>query len=1069
MDLNEFRNAILGANSNNPEQQSQCHNFIVQFRRKNFHQYITSNIMLVANQQDPTSACFAVTLIFSEAKTGNLFEDEDTIANFWNLYITCVPVVFQSAIFPHHIKIIVSNTVALFAIHVYNQTKNTFIQQFILKLFEEHPEYETYIINCIMEIVVGCEEMGGFPPQIISQFLVAPLRNENSYVPRCKLFFAVAMNAASDPNLSNLYISQYSSIPPQFLKDVLIIIDTFAEKSASFFEPHLGTIIPFLCSIGLDRNCEHRNLALYCLGSIAQCDPNMCHHHPEFFQPVIHCLIQVMSEINDDTPFEYDPNNLESCTVASDVLKAITESSEDIQNYYSCVDQICIQTLQMPQGAPWPCLHAIVSALFDMNPGRILICQNDDDGVENPNYQPIRDFVSRFIPFLTNPQTHQRVRIAIYKLYSLLSTSMLNYFQNGVHDILLPVLKVMVTAETVKEVQIASAEALKSFFKQVLPSVILKFFPQTFEEIITILQHSPPYLYRSLVQCISYFASVDKLFYPYLASYVSVLQNLYSQTTDIRLRFTIIISMTNAFFMLKKTPPDVYAVLLCFLNDTITLIQNNRLDETSHDCYTSIMNILHFLGHYAAPFVSVLLPKALERATEEIQINQYQQFESVESSSMLIKIPSLQTGMKCYALTSDVKTVVQSLQMMRQILTCLSFNIRPHLYKYIAIVQKWITCQYYIPEVTIHAWYLLYSIIINFIEQPEIMPLIPLVFDNFNISIGTGPKAFNKEIINIMTQVVELAHSKDWVEQSRITELLSKLILYADQVLVEKTQFFEKIHHFLGDQDTKEMSLFNETLDKIAYLFEIFLNCYTELSVSFIQQNYLQQINSYLLSPTSIIYGIDIMTFYIVKVNDLPTALSWIACLFDIGIKCDETSIHAFNFLIKVLSAYLLPQDFALKLQSKFEEFLQNPELGEQDNLAGISDAALAAFTVFIQKNTAFIDNDSALNTWCQAFPVWKENETSNYVYEFLASMYENRSNSVFSEENFGRFLSNVINVMGTLMMSNEITERFGQIIRNLVNDPIHGRMIVEYFSNELNPNQKLFIDNIICGSPKVG
>ena len=1100
MDLENFRNALLGVNSNDPEIQKQCNEIIMSFQQENFLQYIQNLILITSDIHDCISASVAILLLYREIKTGTLFGEIKASEHFWNQIVQIIPNVFLSDTIPSNIKMLISNIIALFAIEIFKTTGNNSIQQYVLSLYQQHPEFEMYILECIMEIIIGSDDMGGFSFEIVLALLTSQIRYEESFIPHCKLFFTAAMKFPDNQLLSHMFEEKYRNIPIQYLNDFLSVIDNFAEKSAIFFEAHLSSFIPFLCSIALNKECNSRNMALFCLGSIAKGSPLMCSTRQEYYENVISCLFSVVSEINDDSPLDFDSldlNDNESYNIARDVIKTIAESNESSITYLECAEKIFQETSkQVPFS--WQNVYAIAIIYTDFGKNTInLILENSEskDFSGRNDYTFLIQFVKRFLPFLQDPNTNPRLKISIYNLFQSISSNLINFFQDGTADILLPIIKTMVLAENIKEVKIAAANALVSYFEGISDKILIKFYPQSFNELLIILQNSPEYLYSSLIKGIGSFAALGELFLPNLFKYISELCNYYFQTQDRHLKLQIIFSITKICYRfisdLSQYTQDLIKMFLHFLNDLIQMIQ--IIDENSDpECTNCLLNILNFLKNRAIQFVPILLPYAIGKASEEIEIIQYQQFDSIQQSLHLLQIPSDQAGIKLYALHSDVNTVSFGLKLMNCLSFCMEKNITNFLEKYISIIQKWITNSYFIQEIKLNTWNLLYQISNNFINQynklkrqiydenyitqnqitPEInentlmeqlliiKQLLHLFFTDFNLLIGKGDLSFNSQILFSLMHILEDVTMNEWYDQDLIIESLNKLVLFSDCLIEGKMKSIADSQHFSDPTNSKKIDEYNTILDYMSSLFQQFLNQYTELTIAFYRHSFLLRINQYLNEDISLDYGIQLMTDYINKIQSIDDATNWILYLFNIGIQRNDHSPKAFLLLTNILKEYELPGQFAEELRIMFEGFLEKPDNGDNPEEDCFYDYCLAAFSVFIQKNENVINYESALNTWVYAFPVWNEFETSDYVYKFLATLFEERNTKIF--EDLDRFLSNVLNNINCSMMSQETNDKFVVILNDIVHDPIYGKRIIDYVNSENNSKTKILLENIL-------
>lgn len=1099
MNLDEFTQTLISANSQNP-QQSQFHELLMQFRKENYSEYVSLNLMILQNPTDTNLAMLVTTILFNEVKTGKILEDPQLINTFLQIFLPLVPNILQLPNFLENFKIIISTTLSLIAIKKYEESDFT-IQQYVIQLYQSNTaEYETFTINFVKEIIIGCEGLGGFQSDILTNFLVMPLQNEMSYIPRCKLFFGVAMRSPNDENLSKLFEAHYiqNPIPEKFMHDFLNIVIAFSEKRADFFHSHLSTFIPMLCEIAMNPDNENRNMALFVFSAMGQGSPKMCQSVPEFFITVTQCLIRVMSETNESTQIEYDPNSSESCLIAGEVFKTIVENCES-GNYMRCVISIFNQVLKQvaesnnltegPKQAifhlPWPFVYSIVAAYSNLQYSNGITDLIYKSITGQRVYTQIVELVQQFVPLLQLKQTVPILRIEILNLYSSIACRLLNLFLPLTGEFLIPLLREIIESDDNPMVKLAASKTLKSMFRPVskntVGSSLITFFPSAFEMVLQMLSQAPPYLYKNLISCLTYFTLIGKPFLPYFDHYLSVLLNIYQQPNfEMDLKLKIVSSVSMICTNLSIPIQNVETAFQNFLNDFIQIIQGNQIDEYSNEkFFKSITALLRYLGNNASQLIMVLLPRALEKSNEDIQIVQIQKLEKMEATGFT-EISETETYYRNFALDSDIQTVTRALSILNNILTSMKLNTRPFIQDFINANQKWILNQYQIETIKTSAWVNLNTLINIYIKEPEMEDFINLFFDDFNATIDKTTVSIGFIVLQNLSNIMELEKPRPWFDEQRITLALSKIDLFLDKVINELRASIENIDRFQCEHESQEEGSLETVLSFISLILGHFLDIYTEVTINYMMKNnFIEKVqalyNSCNIENDShkyfIIFSLEITTLYICKTNNNELALNWILNLFSIGEKHQgDASMKSFQFMINIFEKFELPDEFVANLQDEFEVFLQNVQYivehdSEHEDMISYSDWGQCAFAAFIQQNKDRIDYESAVQIFCELFPPSEENEISDYAFSLMVNLCYEQNPVVFSD-NFPEIIDNLVSNMHFGMMKPNTSEKLINFLKGIITNPDYGPKVISVLSDsELKRNDEKILEILNAGA----
>ena len=277
-----------------------------------------------------------------------------------------------------------------------------------------------------------------------------------------------------------------SPIPSECINEFLRTIIAFSEKHGDFFEPYISTFIPQLCEIAVNSENDCRNLPLFVFSALSTGAPKMCQSMSEFYEPVLNCLVQIMSEITNESTSENDPENPEIYTIAREQLSIISDNSDNNTEYFNCIENICQQAItsaaeeagisddpgQAFFHVPWPLAHAIVAAYSEViNRLGFLFVERSDFSSERSCGSAV-SFIERFIPLLKSNETVPVLRIEILRLISIVSTAVVGIFQQSTAEFMLPIFKELILNEENPAIKLEAAITLKKYFKSISSSYL---------------------------------------------------------------------------------------------------------------------------------------------------------------------------------------------------------------------------------------------------------------------------------------------------------------------------------------------------------------------------------------------------------------------------------------------------------------------------------------------------------------------------------------------------------------------------------------------------------------------
>ncbi|OHT06092.1 hypothetical protein TRFO_26016 [Tritrichomonas foetus] len=1053
MNVEQFQLLLLGL-SQPSDENNQCSNILMQMCEQNVYEFLRLNLLVLSQEINPRIGHYAITMIYIQVKNGNIFQSLENATSFWTQFVQIVPVVFASPVLPDNSKLLVSHTISYFAIHFFNSNHNTQIQFYILKLFQENPNFEQYIISCIEDIIISTEEFGGFPFEAVSQILIADHQFEASFIPKMKLFFAVAMRFPENPQLIEFFPHLLEKTPPNLMKEMISTMSSFAEISANFFEPHLAVISQMLCQIACNAQCDFRNEAIFCIDSFIKGAPNMCCSKTDFFLPVIQALITIMSEINEEVSLEDDLNDTTPCIIARSTIGSLYDNCINNEKMFFPVKALFEEVRPKLDLLKWPVIHAFIATFVEMGHNVSYVIYNN---FEMHNEEDMDKFINDFIQFL-NPSVVPHLKIAVFELIESLSCRML--FQPRTSNIIIPIVMNTIVSENNPYVQKEAVLALTCFLDNLVRCNLVVQFRNVIEILAQMLPLSPPYLKPLLVRCFRTFMKSDRYYSSeFHHQYINILWQLYTNTTENDLKIQIISAFTQSFKFTNDSIhlfkiEEVIQKGLTFLNDAIILSEEN--DE---ELQQSMINLIILLDERCFPLIQQynVIMKALEEASQDIQIQSYGQFDVIEMPSVLKKIPSIKAGTKLYILISDERNVHFALTLINRLIWAKIYtfvNMNEIIPKLIDIVQKWINNTYHIEKIAVAAWILLSSLLVFTKGSPIFASIVNTFMQDFFNSIGVGDISYNEHILRIFEK--HLADEVLVIPQF-VNELLVKLTGYADTVIDNLLKLttdlikFEIIDDVSNDEALgRDVNYATITLELVGQTINKLMAQYPDITIPFLQKGYLQKLCELMNNVVAMTYAMIVLTKYCICSHDIPFTTKLVKLLTEIGFKCShQISSQAFILAAKIFRECDIPNECVLEIYAMYLTAI--PEIQENvDSNTGYSDLALGSMAVLIKKYRNIINYDEAAYFWLTAFPIWEENALSDYSYSYLADLLEAQHPSIFSYDNFERIISNLIITIDSQMVGEETNNRLRAIIKAMAANPENDEMMQHMITEEL-------------------
>lgn len=1094
MDLQTFQQCLEGANSQN-HQQTEFNESLMRFHNECYGNFVSYSLETISNPPNPFLLKLAILTITQTVKSGKIFEFDEIANQFSELFVQLFPAILQNQSISYSIKISASIIISNLAIHHFQNAGNTLIQEFILRLFESNPQhFETYILSIVEEIIRRTNDLGGFTIESIQHFLTMPLQMETSYIYRFKLFFASAPNFSKDyANLSQL-LKQYleNPIPEQYLRELLNTMTAFAEYCPNFFLNQTDFIIPFLINVvTTSTDSTIRNCALFCIESIVIGLSIPFQNSPENCEPIIQLLIQIISEIDDNIPLEYDANCNKPCVTAQLIIDHMGQEFFDkpffllfLESFYKVLLSQVPQAFQNEYEAllalPWPQTYSIIAAYTAFHNSLTSIFTETQIN-NTTNYTHLYAFFNRFLPLIGHPATNNHVRLACIKLiidsslliqcaYDLIqSESKLSKtfpFLRSVLDVLFS----LFTQQHPTEILLSAAHAIQSLIPQGHQLDCCELFPQYYDGLIQILSNYPPIFYKTIVESLSRFI-ILVIKSGRIQQYLEILVHIYNGANDLAMKFFII----RTIGQIRKILPGevINPILINFLTTICQIKQESQLDEYyDNDYYNAIRLLFALLDGSQPAFYLLFLDSALKNANEDITIEQRSKLEHNDLEDQ-IEIKETKQGIRNLVEKSEVKRVARSLAMMNSIADYVEMQIKPRLEEYLNTITKWIYNDYEIPQLISLSFSILKTLMEIFAEEQEMTILISLLFDVFLSREFTNYTLING-ILKVFLTYHELDTKIEWCDAEKVKNAVGKL----DQIsrfLISKCgeQITFRLQNSASLND-KNICHVTDAIWPAGDTFSAFLDLFPEITVTYINENMMDFLNGLVNTDPSenqnqtndytLDFVLQVLTKRLLVIKNLEESIPFIQTLYRIGTSFQgEISFIGFKHMTYFLSAFPLPPQIASELAEQFSSFIESIPENDEDGSEQYKGYSMSAFAVLLDKNRDSLDYETLSYQFLEFLPILDEWLTATYLYDYIATLILEKNPGLSS--NIDTIIHDFVYKVDKFNIE-ELTDKGLKALRAALIDPaLHDLVSIDliqaYNENPTNQLLKTLIEGI--------
>ncbi|KAK8866331.1 importin subunit beta-3 [Tritrichomonas musculus] len=1082
MELQDFQNLLLGFMS---QDQNQMASSIIQnLIETQYPLYIDYLIQSIQQDQNERVFNVSITFLHVEVVKKRIFANNELAFQIVQKLTPIIAGILQSPIVQDNFKKIVATILAQLHIFVFHLDNNIEIAKYILTTFNEMPEIRKYLIHCLFEISVNDQEFGGFNIDDLISIITHNAQDLTLYMPIVNLFFAIAMRRPDTPVLQELFTQLFASCPEENLDEMLHSLSEFAEHSSSFFLPCLPTLTQQLCNFAANVKLPEviRNKAMMCLSSISEGAPEMCQSTQEYFIPVFQTLIQIASEITDDSPLEYEPNNTEPYQFALDSIGLIFEKFDN-SNIFVPIYQLAMTILSNPD-ITWQAAYAAISSLAEINMIALSYLIDKEEMQKN-----LFNKLSMFLDI----ESYTRTRIAVYTFISKLSVRGILCPQNQLCLILILPLESLMIIENNMIAKKLAYQAYTDFISQQTSQKNNEFFERFYPELVKELQTASndfkinivrligPLVKAAREDAIQYFPSIVQIAFDLMK-----IRDPNIQAEAIRC-YSLAISYVPIDGKIKEWCSQ-------FCQAGIPLLVSTDLDEESlNHLYDAIHSLLCTLDKEVAPLVPQLLTKVIQDAQKGITIEQVNSFDMndvYKNKSIYYRIQQTSDSpVKNYASMSEITEVRHALLILDALIDS-DPDFKNYIDNVYSICENWITNQYSIEPLMKLCWDIFDTILRIFKEQYQNLQEflrknqnqltdehqqqliqctqqsnahVEIIFHCYINSIKQkGSPVFIDKVLKVLKNAISFARLIKWFNPevfSNILQTIQPLIDYIFAIKAKKIKDMEEFHTV--DLSNRSLAHFDVCLSRISDIISASFKLQPDITYQFYAQTIGPKTNEYLNNELTLIFGILTTTLFIIhtknkdKMIEFCQILMKYSCMFDR--EDDDLPEHALYAMGKLF--YAIPLENA-EIANHFMQFFIQFFASEQiqnvntDALLMISDYANVTFAKFLHANKDLFDHSDVVNAFLEAIPLFENVVDSDIYFQFMEELLRlGWFTEVCGNDWPELILGHIITGFATNQYKEHTRLMFAQTLRNILSTKEGKEAIIQTLSS-IHPNK---------------
>ncbi|OHS98961.1 hypothetical protein TRFO_34693 [Tritrichomonas foetus] len=1058
MDINTFQQILVSLNSQDNNTRTQAEEVFTSFMQTNYLGFLELLVLFMSNSDSALIRKQCVIYLFTTARRDSLFLTPQVLNFLWPKLKEHYVEILSSTIFPPEGKDLFCSIIALCASLSYSLNRSTEIQLFLLTCLETHPTLVKYVALSLTELFIAADSTCG----ISFQNILTIVNSDISSVTNAALFFSIA---ALDPNeevLHRAFEEILRAIQPQDISEFLKVVMNFAETSASFFGPHMPGFTEYLCQVALNRNLGiERNYAMMCMASIARGAPQMCQvSNEKFIFPVIQCIISVISEIDDDAPWEYDTNDTSSNVIAKDSFGIIAKACGN-QTFYNFFIDLMNQVLSKPD-QPWQVVYAFITALADLDITTLssFVITNDKN-VRSDQMLPVVKISLQILPYIQNLNCHPRIRHATYEVITQLCRYIGPYYQTEAGQYVLPTLKDLIFKETHPITSKSVIQCLTAFFSNVTSKDLITDFDINFRELISMLSTAPNDLKPLIARCLGFYAKAgNNQFTKYFPIMAEAMLNLVNDP-NVMVRISAIEAFAISCYKIQ-VPNEYLYVCSDFLGKIIEILKSPKKNDLSEkqleNSNIAICILIGRLGPYFKPFADKVVPDAIQEASASIEVTSVGAMDFTnEGFSFQMQIPVINvSGAKQFVNKADVQSVCKALDIINTAEGALKKDFIRYLEPTINIAQQWLSSQYHIEQIKIIACNIMHSCIPVALSNNTAAQIIPLTADLYlkNVTLICSQR-FIKSLIRMVQRAMFIRIDNQMLGLEHYVKILKTMPPLIELTLERKNKILIGQQQWqTGELNDREVDKQDEVLGHIADLLKQCFKGIPQLTIPFFQQQMMHKFVEYIQREESQVMAIIVWTEYIIASNDLQNLQLFLPALFNFAsMKNIDLSSLAFDNIGYLFTSINFERENVHNCYLFFKQEMNKDYMVEQE-FSQITDHALIALTKIIIKYQAELKNRNVLSFWFEMLPIWDASDTCDIVYSFLATLLEEKNDAIFNEDNYERIVSLITSSAFSDFTKEATSIRFSRLIKEMALNPNFAEMTQNVY-NTLNPTHQ--------------
>ncbi|OHT09676.1 hypothetical protein TRFO_21399 [Tritrichomonas foetus] len=1065
MNLENFQQILLASVSGDP---TEAHQAIAQFQQEYYPDYINFNLQSLINPINERIPPIAIIYLYREVSSRQLFKYPELTLHFIQNFAENVTTQFCSPTIPDNFKMMLAYILALLHLYIRRVNQNMSILQYLFTTFNSIPDLRKYIMKCLTEIALSSPDYGGVQLDDMMKVVLEDMQNMSLFVIRYQLFMALAKNNLENEGFHQLFTQFFFNFPLELAEDILKTTANFADENSIFFQPHLEAVLIRIRDIALNRELDEsiRNLAILCFLSIAKGFPEMCKFNDVFFGIVLPCFVQIISEIDDDSPWEYDPNYSSPCQTALDVIGSIFELVENpltLNIVFSLMKPVLTNS-----ETPWQIYYAFCSMIseipcygcLDFFVGAPPNKENDTKQNENKETHQDQVIFFNFLKELMKPVVHPRVRISVLDAIKSFFKQITSNFPYT--PFLLPDLTNYAINDEFPEVRLRAFSALNALFHEtIFCSDIDKYYIEYISELIPkLIEEIPkqPIEIKSLIlKCIGRIMSETKnLFTVFLNPIIISLVNLIKTERDFSFQVRIMrcASLTLSCIEYLNTNISQKAILTCMMFFKYSLVLYNRCtnEKETKSIILSLKVFITLIGKEISPYVQHILPHVLQNASKPITIERVETFNNIYGlASLFINVPSIKkeinNNTKSYVSRSEVIEVANSLSLLASIIQA-DPNSQSYVENASMIAKNWICNEFIIEGVITPSWHVLYASFRR-LKTPEFscfyMECYITLVSNILSSDGKIGQSCYSNFLSLFVTVLILSLKKNIdCNPALIIKVLQVNNQLLDMFITEKLSKCNIMKSYQSyDINDKEVSFITQHIGKILTILEKSVSMFPEIVVPFIAETLLPKATEYLNNFDVIMTGIEIMYIFLKNHEDSEKAFSLIQYLMTVIPQVDQYDV-AFLIIEKLgclLAKYPIPDpQFADSILMFLNDIII--QQGDHEQYELNSDHANVALAKLIKSSFSVLDHVKAAQIIIDCSPLWHDVSGSSIYYSVIADLIAQKVFDEAEEDWVDVFFQRILNGYMNEHFRDDVAFKFAQLFRDGLQNPQYAKSL---------------------------